>query len=241
MPIFHEKVSLNSFKFVLDKVKQRLSTWKTRTLSFAGRVTLAKSFIQAMSVYVMQSTVLPRGVYDEIAKLCRSFIWGDEENQRKVHLLSWEKLCKPKKEGGLGLRSTRTANSAFLMKTLWNFCNKSDSLWVTTIRSKYKCGWKEFPIINSKKKGSNFWNGQIQMWLTNAERQRRRMSASNLCLNCYDHEESLFHCFRDCRKSISVWLNLNIRNQEKFFWQQNWKNWLEENLKRCKNDTNSPF
>lgn len=41
VPIFHKKVGLNTFKFVLDKVNQRLFSWKAGTLSFARRVTLA--------------------------------------------------------------------------------------------------------------------------------------------------------------------------------------------------------
>lgn len=81
--ILHKKVGLNTFNFVMDKVKQRFSTSKSRTLSFVGRVTLAKSMVQAMPTYVMQSSVLPKGTCDEIEKLCRDFIWGDEVNQEK--------------------------------------------------------------------------------------------------------------------------------------------------------------
>lgn len=44
VPIFHKRACLNTFNFVLDKVlKQRLCIWKSKTLSFPGRVTLAKS------------------------------------------------------------------------------------------------------------------------------------------------------------------------------------------------------
>lgn len=74
VPIFHKRVGLNTFNYVLEKVKQRLSTWKSKTLSFAGRVTLARSVVQAMPTYIMQTTVLHRGTCDEIDKLCRNFI-----------------------------------------------------------------------------------------------------------------------------------------------------------------------
>lgn len=113
VPIFHKRVGLNTFNYVVAKVKQRLSIWKSRTLSLAGRITLAKSVVQAMPTSVMESSVILRGACDEIDKLCRSFIWGDDESHRSVHPVSWEKICKPKREGGLGLRSTRVANSAF--------------------------------------------------------------------------------------------------------------------------------
>lgn len=107
---------------------------------------------------------MPRGTCDEIDKMCRAFIWGDEENHKKVNLLSWEKLCKPKKEGGLGLRSTRDANTAFLMKGLLNFCSNHESLWGSIMRSKYKCGWRGMPKMDTKRKGSNYWNGLGSTW-----------------------------------------------------------------------------
>lgn len=69
VPIFHKRVGLNTFNYVIDKVKQRLSTWKSRTLSIVGRVTLAISVVQAMPIYVMQSSIIPRGTCDEIDKL----------------------------------------------------------------------------------------------------------------------------------------------------------------------------
>lgn len=81
----HKRVGLNTFKFVIDKMNQRLSTWRAKTFSFAGRVTLTKSVVQAMSIYVMQSCELPRGICDEVDKLCKSFNWGDEGNQRKLY------------------------------------------------------------------------------------------------------------------------------------------------------------
>ena len=34
VPIFHKRTSINTFQFILDKVHQRFSAWKARTLSF---------------------------------------------------------------------------------------------------------------------------------------------------------------------------------------------------------------
>lgn len=73
VPILHERVSRRSFQFILDKVDKRLSTWKAKTLSFAGQLTLTKSVIQALPTYIMQSAFIPRSLCDEIDKKCRSF------------------------------------------------------------------------------------------------------------------------------------------------------------------------
>jgi hypothetical protein len=76
VPILHNRASRATFQFIMDKVGQRLSNWKAKNLSFAGRVSLAKSVIQALPVYTMQSTLLPKSICEEIDKKCRSFICG---------------------------------------------------------------------------------------------------------------------------------------------------------------------
>lgn len=83
-----ERVNKNTFNFVINKVNQRLSSWKARTLSLVGRVTLTKFVLQALPTYVIQYCIIPKGVCDDIDKICRSFIWGEENGQRKFHSIS---------------------------------------------------------------------------------------------------------------------------------------------------------
>jgi hypothetical protein len=78
VPILHKKVIIRVlYQFVLDKVNQRLSTLKARTLSFVGRVTLPKSVIQALPSYVMQ-TVLLKSVevsFEVIKRILKNLIF----------------------------------------------------------------------------------------------------------------------------------------------------------------------
>ena len=59
----------------------------------------------------MQTTWLPKSMCDDIDKTCRKFIWGDTENSKKFHLVSWGTVCTPKAKGELGLRKTRDVNN----------------------------------------------------------------------------------------------------------------------------------
>jgi len=43
-------------------------------LSFVGRVTLAKSVLQAIPSYVIQIVLLPQSMFDDIDRICRKFI-----------------------------------------------------------------------------------------------------------------------------------------------------------------------
>jgi len=56
--------------------------------------------IQALLSYAMQSTMVPMQIFDEVDIICIDFIWDDTELAHKIHPISWEKICTPKKLGG---------------------------------------------------------------------------------------------------------------------------------------------
>lgn len=90
VPILHDRVSRHSFQFILDKVDKMLSNWKAKMLSFVGRLTLTKSVIQAFPTYVMQSSLIPRHLCDDIHKRCRRFLWGGgTDKDRHLHSVNW--------------------------------------------------------------------------------------------------------------------------------------------------------
>ncbi|MCH87793.1 ribonuclease H, partial [Trifolium medium] len=107
------------FQHLIDKVRNKLSGWKASHLSFAGRVTLSKSVIQAIPVYSMMTTLVPKSCLLEIQKLQRGFIWGDDVNNRKLHTVSWSTLTIPKELGGLAIRDMGKMNLACIMKLGW--------------------------------------------------------------------------------------------------------------------------
>lgn len=85
----------------------------------------------------MQTMELPASVCDRIDRINRNFILGDTIGKRKLHLVNWQKVCKPKDKGGLGIRKARDQNLALLTKLGWKIASKENSLWVTLLCSKY--------------------------------------------------------------------------------------------------------
>jgi hypothetical protein len=85
----------------------------------AGRHTLIQSVTAALPIYTMQSVKLPMSVCDSLDRLNRNFLWGHNEEKKKIHLVKWEQICKPKICGGLGLKRTALINHALLAKTGW--------------------------------------------------------------------------------------------------------------------------
>ncbi|KAK2648867.1 hypothetical protein Ddye_016356 [Dipteronia dyeriana] len=58
---------------------------------------------------------LPKTLIEEIYRLsARFWLDGGNENKRKMHWCSWDRLCKPKRDGGLRFRDLETFNRALL-------------------------------------------------------------------------------------------------------------------------------
>lgn len=87
-PLLHQRVTKQTFSFLLDKMRSKLSSWKANSLSFAGLVTLAQSSLASLPGYTMQACSLPVSICDEAEKICRDFIWGSSPASRKCHLIS---------------------------------------------------------------------------------------------------------------------------------------------------------
>ncbi|CAN1819380.1 Putative ribonuclease H protein At1g65750 [Linum perenne] len=76
----------------------------------------------------MQTSYLPVSLCDQIDKKIKNFIWGSTEGSRKIHNVNWQTVYKAKCLGGLGLRSARELNKAFLMKIAWGVFSRPNDL-----------------------------------------------------------------------------------------------------------------
>ncbi|XP_031131836.1 uncharacterized protein LOC116033219 [Ipomoea triloba] len=82
--------------------------------------------------------LLPVGLCKEIEKVMNSFWWkGGKRENKGIHWKSWDKLCHPKKWGGMGFRSLRDFNLAMLSKQSWRLINNQTSLAAQIFRARY--------------------------------------------------------------------------------------------------------
>ncbi|CAN1193208.1 Putative ribonuclease H protein At1g65750 [Linum perenne] len=164
VPILHGRVTKHTYDYLLDRLDSRLAGWKADNLSLAGRVTLASSVLNSLPCYVMQTAFLPVSLCDKIDRKIRNFIWGSSNGVRKLHNVNWETVCKPKSLGGLGLRSARELNQAFLMKVAWGIITRPDELWAKVLVSKY-LDRNEIGFTLKRKTGfSALWRGVLKVW-----------------------------------------------------------------------------
>ena len=70
-------------------------------------------------------------------------------------MVSWDKVCRPKGAGGLGLQKMAAVGSAFLSKLSWKLFN-DQGLWVDQMQAKYHLD-EHFFTINPKPLDSWVW------------------------------------------------------------------------------------
>ncbi|CAN1165271.1 Putative ribonuclease H protein At1g65750, partial [Linum perenne] len=145
---------------------QKLAGWKVKSLSTEGRVSLANSVLNSIPTYAMQTSLLPVETCNQIDKKIRDFIWGSFNGEWRIHPVNWEMVCSPRDQGGLGLRSARELNYAFLMKLMRGILKKPKELWVEVLTTKYLKQSNEGLIPRKSKIWSSCWRGLNETWPT---------------------------------------------------------------------------
>lgn len=116
-------------------IRQRLAGWKTKLLSFAGRLTFVRNILSPILLYISLVLPLPMKTCLLIERLMRNFLWSANPDRLKSNLVRWEVVCLPRSKGGLGLRRVKEFNAACLLKLAWSI-SFSNSLWAIWFRER---------------------------------------------------------------------------------------------------------
>ena len=126
-----------TFSFLKDRVWKKLQGWKGKNLSIVGKEILIKAVVQSISTYTMGVFQLPVKLYEELQSMCARYWWGQIGNERKIHWLSWDKLSRPKLEGGVGFKNLRQFNLAMLAKQGWRLMQDQEMLAFKCLKARY--------------------------------------------------------------------------------------------------------
>ncbi|XP_031115795.1 uncharacterized protein LOC116019654 [Ipomoea triloba] len=159
VPSLHGRVNKSTFAAVEERITTKLQGWKTKYLSLAGRHVLAQSVLSSIPYYLMQTSLLPKGLCDNIDRKIRQFIWGGPDLKRSCNLVKWEVVTKPKAVGGLGIKSMRHMNLAFLAKLGWRLLKEDKPYWIQVLKAKYTGRQNDINLIRPVSRSSNAWRG----------------------------------------------------------------------------------
>nr|GEZ64061.1 hypothetical protein [Tanacetum cinerariifolium] len=156
VPLLSKRIYVNDCSILVDKVKKRILDWKNKSLSFAGRLQLILLVVGSMHVYWSSMFILPVTISNEVERLMRDFLWNFGDFKRGKARIKWADVCKPKDEGGLGIKSLEVWNIALISKHIWNIIYKKESMWVKWVHV-YKLKGRNFWDIPEKEGSSWSW------------------------------------------------------------------------------------
>ena len=73
LPIGGDPRKLKFWQPLIDRIKSRLSGWKSRNLSLGGRLVLLKSVLSSLPVYFLSFFKAPAGIISSIESLFNCF------------------------------------------------------------------------------------------------------------------------------------------------------------------------
>uniref|UniRef100_A0A452Y891 Uncharacterized protein n=1 Tax=Aegilops tauschii subsp. strangulata TaxID=200361 RepID=A0A452Y891_AEGTS len=137
LPTPEGRMKDSMFQPIMERFIKRCSDWSERFMSHAAKEVLIKFVLQALPTYCMGFFKMTQGFCERYEKLIRDFWWGDENGHRKVHWMSWERMIKPKRGGGIGFKDMRLFNQALLARQAWRLIQRPNSLCARIVKSKY--------------------------------------------------------------------------------------------------------
>ncbi|CAL1387380.1 unnamed protein product [Linum trigynum] len=137
LPTLMARSKMATFRYLEEKLLERLQGWKQRTLSWAAKETLIKAVAMALPLHVMSCFKLPVSLCRLLDKHVARFWWGVVEGQPKTRWMSWRNMCRSKHEGGMGFRRFEQFNQALLAKIGWGVLTDPQSLLAQVYKGKY--------------------------------------------------------------------------------------------------------
>ena len=125
------------FSYVQDRLNGCVNSWSARLLSKGGKEVQIKSVAQAVPTYSMSCYLLPQGIVEKLKSTISNFWWSSSQNNRGLHWITWDKICVPHDQGGLGFLDLHDFNVALLAKQLQKLIQFPNSLLARVLRGRY--------------------------------------------------------------------------------------------------------
>jgi hypothetical protein len=122
----------------LESCQKLINSWKRRTLTFFGKITVLKSLFFPKLTYLLQSITTPKYVLSQINSMIFKFVWGN--NQEKIKRKT---LIGKKADGGLDVPDIETFSKTLKLK------------WLKLINSNDNANWKLIPKFFLNQYGKN--------------------------------------------------------------------------------------
>ncbi|KAJ9539130.1 hypothetical protein OSB04_031863 [Centaurea solstitialis] len=162
VPLSSKRLVVSDFAPLVAQVGTRVLNWKSKFLSFGGRLQLIRSVLESLQLYWMTVFMLPSSVSQSIERMFRAFLWSQSENSQGKAKVAWDQVCRPKKYGGLGIKRLPVWNRALLSTHVWDILRRKNSLWVTWLYA-HRLHISSFWVVQSSSNSSWVWRKLLDL------------------------------------------------------------------------------
>jgi hypothetical protein len=130
MPITLGRLKLVHLQPVLDRAAAKMVGWQGQMFNLGGRRELVRTVLDSMPTYVMTALKPPKKFYKELDKLRKRFLWaGNQQLHGGKCKVSWARVCRPLRRGGLGILDLERFGHALRLRWLWFQWKEPDKVW----------------------------------------------------------------------------------------------------------------
>lgn len=90
---------------------------------------------------------IPISLCDDIQKAIAKFWWRSKDDERCIHWVKWERMCKAKIREGMGFRDFVCFNQALIAKQSWRILQFPNSLVTKVLQVRY---FKQTDFLHAK-------------------------------------------------------------------------------------------
>ena len=94
VPPHFAKLRREDIQPVVDKLTKRVAGRKGKLLSSARKLTLLRSYLASIPIYLLSVIKFPKWAIESINSQMSNFLWNDSEGKHKYHLSNWLSVAK---------------------------------------------------------------------------------------------------------------------------------------------------
>ena len=123
---------------MVDKILKRVAGWKGRLLSYGGKLTLLKSCLASIPIYLMSVIKFPKWAIESLNSQMTHFFGMTMREGKKYHLANWPLMAQKKDFGGLGIPNLQNLNMCLLASWIARYHLNQEAIWKNLVNHKYK-------------------------------------------------------------------------------------------------------
>ena len=94
-PIYRGRSRCVLLDGILGKTMARLWHWSTKLLSAREKLVLIERVLASLPMYLLQVLKPPKAILLRLGRICNTFLWDQNSENRRIRWWSWDKVCFP--------------------------------------------------------------------------------------------------------------------------------------------------